>query len=286
MENKIQKIICPLCDSDRTSYFSTKNNYKLYKCLNCKLLFIYPVPNLIELYDDSYFKGAEKGFGYVDYDADKEPMTPTFNKYLDLLAKYGADTGKLLDIGAATGFFLNIAKQKGFDTVGVEFSDFAAKQGRSKGLNIITGDLISQNFPSESFDVVTMFDVLEHVPNPKEIIFEVNRILKKDGFLLVNTPDAQSLWARVLGKRWQLIVPPEHINYFSPKNLGDFLSKKGFSVLVSTKIGKSFTIQYILKTLYKWTKIRLFLSNIKTLSKISLPINLRDNFFMIAKKND
>lgn len=287
MENATTQIICPLCDSRSVSYFREKNGFKLYKCNSCKLLFLYPLPKSIEVYDKSYFSGADKGFGYVDYDVDKEPMVSTFEKYLDIVSSLGVNKGKLLDIGAATGFFMNLAKGRGFDVTGVELSDFAAEIGRKKGLNLITGDLLVQSFPEKHFDVITMFDVLEHVPKPKELIKEVSRILKDEGLVVINTPDAESLWAKALGPRWQLIMPPEHINYFSPKNLGNYLSKNGFTVKISSKIGKSFTLQYILKMLYKWQGSSIFLTGPtlnKFLSKISLPINLHDNFFMVVKK--
>ncbi len=289
MENTTNKIICSLCSSSDASFYTNKNNFNLYKCSSCGLIFISPIPESIGVYDDSYFSGAEKGFGYVDYDADKEPMIPTFNKYIDILHEMGVRGGSLLDIGAATGFFMNIAKNRGFVVTGVEFSNYAAEKGRKLGLNLITGDLISQKFPDESFDVITMFDVIEHVPNPKEIIFEVKRILKKGGVVIINTPDAESLWAKVLGKHWQLIMPPEHINYFSPKNLGDYFTENGFRVILSTKIGKKFTLQYVIKMLYKWSGLRFFLTKANSsgfLSKTYVSINLRDNFFMIVKKNE
>lgn len=286
MEKEI-KINCIMCDGLDIKFFSQKKGYNLYKCENCKLLFISPVPVSLEVYDDSYFSGAEKGFGYVDYDADKEPMIPVFEKYLDLVSELGIKSGELLDIGAATGFFMDIAKKKGFSVKGVELSDFAAKKGREKGLDLLTGDLHSAHYGDNQFDVVTMFDVIEHVPDPVGFVREATRILKKDGLLLINTPDAESLWARVLGSRWQLIMPPEHIHYFSPKNLGNYLLKNGYQVELSTKIGKWFTLQYVLKMLYKWQGYRIFLTGPfmnKFLSKISLPINLHDNFFMIARK--
>lgn len=289
MENTTNKITCSLCGRDGASFYTSKNSFDLYKCLNCGLIFISPIPESIGVYDDSYFSGAEKGFGYVDYDADKEPMIPTFNKYLDILDGMGVKGGSLLDIGAATGFFMNIAKKRGFVVTGVEFSDFAAEKGRKLGLNLITGDLISQKFSDECFDVITMFDVIEHVPNPKEIISEVKRILKKGGVVIINTPDAESVWAKVLGRHWQLIMPPEHINYFSPRNLGNYMMENGFKVILSTKIGKKFTLQYVIKMLYKWSGLRIFLTKANStgfLSKTYIPINLRDNFFMIVKKHE
>ncbi len=288
MENKTDKVTCPLCSSTDTNFSFSKKGFEVYECQNCKLLFTCPVPKSSEVYSEDYFSGATSGYGYVDYDADKEPMTSVFNKYLDLVSSFGVRSGKLLDIGAATGFFMKIAKTRGFSVSGIEISAFAAQKGRKEGLEIVTGDLIEHKYGNESFDVITMFDVLEHVPDPKAIIFEVRRILKKDGLLLVNTPDAESLLAKILGKNWHLIMPPEHINYFSPKNLGDYLSKNGFSVLLSTKIGKRFTLQYILKMLYKWQGWRIFLvksNSARFLSKIYLPINLRDNFFAIYRKN-
>lgn len=289
MEDQTNKINCSLCDSKDVNFFINKKGFNIYKCSNCKLLFISPLPTSIDVYDKAYFSGAENGFGYVDYDIDKEAMVPTFNKYFDLFKRFGKNEGKLLDIGSATGFFMELAKNKGFQVSGIEISDFAAEKGRQKGLNITTGDIFTPNFPSEHFDIVTMFDVIEHVPNPKETLQEARRILKIGGLLVVNTPDAESLWSRVLGSRWQLIMPPEHINYFSPKNLGAYLSGNGFNILLSTKIGKSFTIQYILKMLYKWQGSKIFLTNLFStgfLSKIHIPINLRDNFFMIAEKKD
>lgn len=284
---KNYKTKCALCNSVSTKHFCTKNGFDIYKCKTCDLLFISPLPKSIEVYDESYFLGAEKGFGYINYDADKEPMIPVFNKYLDILAKMGVKEGNLLDVGAATGFFMNLAKKRGFDVVGVELSDFAAQKGRDNGLNIITGDLIPQKFQNEQFDVVTLFDVIEHVPNPKEIIVEVKRILKKGGLIVMNTPDAGSLWARFWGKNWQLVVPPEHVNYFNIKNLSNYLSKSGFEVKYVSKIGKSFTIQYVINMLYKWSGLKIF--NLKPnpkslLMKFSIPINLRDNFFIISKK--
>ena len=134
-----------------------------------------------------------------------------------------------------------------------------------------------------------MFDVLEHVTDPKATLLEAHRILSKDGLLVINTPDAESFWAKILGKHWQLIMPPEHINYFSPKNLSEYLSKNGFETAVNTKIGKRFTLQYIFKMLYKWQDLSIwnYLTNLLSkgfLSKLYISINLHDNFFVILKK--
>ncbi len=80
MENEIYKITCPNCGSD-TKLWSKKNNYNLFSCVFCNLIFVNPTPDPKSIYNEDYFNGAKEGFGYVNYDKDKEPMIPTFNKY-------------------------------------------------------------------------------------------------------------------------------------------------------------------------------------------------------------
>ena len=85
-------------------FFQEKNACAIYTCTTCKARFVYPIPEALEkIYEESYFDGAENGFGYVDYDADKEPMRSAFQKYVQLIKKVRPDSKTLLDVGAATG---------------------------------------------------------------------------------------------------------------------------------------------------------------------------------------
>ncbi len=288
-EKQNGSLVCTLC-GEASSFFTRKNGFTVYKCSVCHFLFVSPLPSAVNVYTDDYFFGAHGGFGYVDYDADKRPMISTFERYIKEIHKLGFMEGRLLDVGCATGFFMEIAQQKGFDVSGVELSSFAVQKGREKGLSIIQGTLESDDFKKESFDVVTMCDVLEHVTDPKGFLSEAKRILRPGGILLINTPNAESFVARVFGKKWHLIVPPEHVHYFSPRNLGSFLAQNGFEVRVIKTIGKRFTFQYIFKTLYVWQHFALWnwLAKIFShgvLSKLYIPLNTHDNFFMIAEKN-
>lgn len=290
MEDPLQKIECPLCNGI-VKKWGEKNSHKLYKCDFCKLIFVSPIPDSSVIYNEDYFSGAAKGFGYVDYDTDKEPMLSTFNTYLDLCEKYGKKTGKLFDVGAATGFFLNIARKRGYEVSGVEVSGFAAEIARKKGLVMYEGDIKNIKLNDSSQDIVTMFDVVEHMSDPFSEINEAYRILKPSGLIIINTPNGNSLLARLLKTSWHLVAPPEHLYYFSPKNLENYLSKNGFTVLYSGTIGKCFTISYIFKTLYKWQKLKIWdyfakLFSRPNFSNWHLPINLYDNFIMIAKKSE
>ena len=115
MENTNEKInlICRVCDSDNTRFWFTRNSCDLYKCGKCGLIFIESVSDVSKIYSEDYFSGAKNGFGYVDYDKDKKTMTDTFEFYLSKIKEFSGDIGNLLDVGAATGYFLKIAEKKG-----------------------------------------------------------------------------------------------------------------------------------------------------------------------------
>jgi hypothetical protein len=131
VENEAEKINkCPACQSEGRKFFAEKNGYKIFRCLLCQTLYLgNPPDNLSEIYGKKYFWGASGGFGYVDYDADKAPMKSVFEQCLKRLE--GLIRGRnLLDVGAATGYFLNLAKGRGWQVAGVEIGDEAAERGR------------------------------------------------------------------------------------------------------------------------------------------------------------
>lgn len=279
---------CHVCKGGIAEKFCSKNSHDIFRCTQCHLLFVYPLPrSTVEIYEADYFGGAQKGFGYVEYDADKEPMIPTFKTYLSHVRRLVGKEVRLLDVGAATGFFVALAKEEGFDAHGIEISEHAAAKARGKGLDVKTGTLSDV---SGVFDCVTMLDVIEHVPDPRSELMNAAALLRKDGLLVINTPDSGSLVAQLLGKRWHLIVPPEHLYYFNRHAMKTLLEEVGFTVILERTIGKSFTPQYILKTLYKWTHLSAFdwlarLCQKTFLGRISIPLNLHDNMFVIARKH-
>lgn len=290
MENETEKIIlCRACGRGGSGFFMKKGEYILRRCFSCQSVFVSNLPqNLSSIYSKQYFWGADSGFGYVDYDKDKEPMKKVFNKCLENLENLSGK-GKLLDVGAATGYFMNLAKGRRWQVFGVEISDEGAEAGRKKGLDIKTGTIA--DLPREDeFDAITMFDVIEHFSNPSADLIKAKQLLKKGGVLAIITPDSGSFYARLLGKHWHLIVPPEHITLFNRKSLADLLKETGFEILEIKTPGKSFTIEYILHTLLRWQKLGFWnwllkiVQKYPTLAEFRLPINLGDNMMVLAKK--
>lgn len=281
---------CHICNTQTANYWFTKNDCDIHKCSLCKLIFVSPHPDTTSnLYTKDYFCGANNAFGYVNYDEDKNMDSATFTKYIRRIEGIMPNKGRLLDIGAATGVFMKTANDLGWKTTGVEISEFAAETARNKGLDVHTGTLDTVAFPPASFDVITLWDVFEHLPNPGKILDSVNLLLAPNGILVLNLPDAGSAYARVTGKRWPLIIPPEHLYLFGEKNLIKILEKHAFTMLLTDKIGKSYTPAYIFQILYTvqrkniWKTISNWIRK-TPINRLSIPIHLRDNLFLIAKK--
>jgi len=285
-----QDLRCPLCGATKIKFFCEKNNYQLYTCSVCRLGFVWPIPAGTEkIYQEQYFKksGVAAGFGYVDYERDKEPMRQSFIRCLAELEKLTPGR-KIFDIGAATGYFLDLAAERGWQTAGAEISSYAAEIAALKGHNIFLGKL--ENFISKNnYDVVTMWDVLEHLDAPREYLKIITRLLPENGILLINTINKESWWARLWGKRWQAIIPPEHLFYWSPVSLKILLEEQGFRILFVGTIGKRFSLSYIFKILADWQNLKIWrkLSTFfdsKFWRVFCLPIRLGDNIFVVAKK--
>jgi 2-polyprenyl-3-methyl-5-hydroxy-6-metoxy-1,4-benzoquinol methylase/DNA-directed RNA polymerase subunit RPC12/RpoP len=281
--------VCTLCKT-QSPYWFTKDAYPYYRCPRCDFIFVFPSPaDTTSVYGEEYFTGGEGGFGYVDYDADKAAMKSAFIEYLKIMQASLGTTGKLLDVGAASGYFLDLARSKGWDVEGIEISSYGAELGRKKGIPMHTGTLLSYPSKPESFDAVSMLDVIEHVQDPEAEIQKAASLLKVGGVLIINTPDTGSFIARLLGTNWHQYIPPEHIAMFNAKNLSQILTRNGFVVEKVTCIGKEFTIQYVLEILERHIRI----PGIKSISafiqstplgRLAIPINLFDNIFVSAKR--
>jgi SAM-dependent methyltransferase len=152
---------------------------------------------------------------------------------------------RLLDIGCAGGAFPVAARDCGFDVVGVEpshwLADFAK---RTYGLDVRQGILEDQRFPERSFDVITLWDVIEHLPQPTETLKLVHSLLKPDGMLFVNYPDIHSAAARLLGKRWPFWLSV-HLLYYTRTTMAAQMRRAGFDPLWFRSAWPSLPVGYV-----------------------------------------
>ena len=261
----------------------------IYRCDTCKTLYLYPIPETYaDLYDAHYFMGGEKGYGYPNYDEEKQVTVRTFETYLDLIESR-TRRGTILDIGAATGFFLERARVRGWKPIGVEIADHARELMAKKGIRAErdTGSLSSLK---GEMDAVTLLDTIEHTDAPDAMLASAHALLKKNGILALNTPDAGSWFARLAGKAWHLIIPPEHVYLFTKKSLFMLLERNGFSPIIVKKIGKRFTLHYVFRLLSNERRESQLLKNLASffaqhrIGTFSFPLNVRDNIFILAEK--
>jgi 2-polyprenyl-3-methyl-5-hydroxy-6-metoxy-1,4-benzoquinol methylase len=159
-------------------------------------------------------------------------IPPIFNRSiygLGLIFPDYTKEGKLLEIGCGHGWLLKLMKDWGWEVRGVEGNPASAKRGREKfGVEILEGQLEEQNFPDNSFDVIVMRHVFEHVPDPVKILQECKRLLKPEAVLAIATPNGRSLGSRWFRRHWRGLTPPWHLHLFNPKSLRILLEKSGY----------------------------------------------------------
>lgn len=253
----VEDVACNLCGSRnaRVLYPSTLTNLAphpshfrcttatygmhptIVKCQTCGL--IYANPRLdAHAVDDNYSR--------VDdplYIEEREGRVLTFRRNLrplqELIARntlaraqeHNAPDAtsplRLLDVGCHIGVMLEIAQERGWDAVGIEPSAWAAARAAERGLNVINATLANAHLPANSFDAVTMWDVVEHLTNPSADLNQVYRVLKPGGVVAVHTIDIESPLARVMGPRWPWLMEM-HLYYFDRETIARLLHEVGF----------------------------------------------------------
>lgn len=234
---------CPLCAGADRRRLVTKNGCDVVRCRGCGLVHVWPQPPRAAL---------EALYSSGDYHAavDEAERRRTFARRLreiEALLRGAAEGGgagrRLLDVGCSRGYFLEAARASGWQATGVEVNRHAVEQARARGLDVHQGELADWAAASgpaahEAFDVVTLFDVLEHAGDPRALLAECHRLLRPGGLLVVTTPDVGGLVPRVtyglfaltLGA-WGHPTPPGHLVEFSRRTLRRALAEAGFEVI-------------------------------------------------------
>ncbi len=270
-----QAVTCPLCGSAEFAivypgsfpaelseeflsqvYRSSSDNSlfeQVVRCTDCQLVYLSPRLNP-ELIIDAYAEGKDESF--IAQDAMR---IRTFEKALKKLAReyridLSSDT-KLLDIGSAGGAFLKAAENLGLSTIGIEPNRWLCEYAREHyHLDARAGTLADHHFPPNSFDVITLWDVIEHVPDPNAELQEIHRILKPNGLLIVNYPDYSSLPAKVLGRKWPFWLSV-HLTYYTPETMKKHLSQRGFTVKSIRPHWQTLELGYVLKRMTPYFRL-------------------------------
>lgn len=238
---------CNLCGaSDRRLLFK-KFGFDIVACRQCGLQYLpwaLTAEDLAAFYNDGYFTGQADRHGYLDYAGDEALLLDNFRDKLTGVAAL-EPTGRLLDVGAALGYFVQAAHEAGWEASGLEVSEYAAGEARKRGLDVRTGASVSV-FPRSHFNVVTLWDVIEHLNDPLQVLQEIREVLAPGGLLVVSTGDLGHPFSRVLGRHARMYAPPQHLYYFSRDTLSRMLEAAGFEVVSIGPDKKRVTLQYVL----------------------------------------
>jgi SAM-dependent methyltransferase len=208
--------------------------FTLVKCEQCGFVYQNPRPTQSEMgqyyptdYEPYYTEGNANWISRIIYQYGINKRARIINSI-----KGRKSAGRLLDIGCSTGTFLNTLKRyKSWEVWGVELSEYAAKIAQEQyKLNVFQGNLEQAIYPTNFFDIVTMWDVLEHLPDPSATLTEISRITKPRGKIVLRVPNYDSFDAKLFGPSWAGIDLPRHYYVFSKQNLTQLLSKRGFMV--------------------------------------------------------
>lgn len=287
-------LACFLCGEPRSRVLHEKPPFKAVKCVSCGLVYVSPRLSpqaIIDLYGSTYWNSDRaKDYGYTDYLADAQLYLGTFELRSRVIDDYCKHPGRVLDVGCAAGFFLKAMKDKGWETHGIEISPTVSDYARNElGIDgVRTGDVsLLADFPERRFDVITFWDVVEHLEDPRAALRAAHRLLKKDGILVVETQNVESTFAYLLGASWQHFKFEEHLYHFAPYTIRKLLDQAGFHVLENTPRygGKKVTVNFIIERVGKiHPALTWLLSPLKPLGNLPLYLNFFDEMIVVARK--
>lgn len=233
---------CILCNSTNYVSFVKIKEFQILKCENCNLI----QSNITEY--AHCLKDGYKGINLIAYEKYfKRMRDKNYKKCIAFLRNYFSYKGKILDIGCATGWFLKDIQTEGWDVSGIEPSKTMVKYASDKlHLDILNTDLENLNLPEDSFDVITMWDVLEHLPLPDMQLLKTKKMLKKNGLLVIRVPDIKGIVPQIAILLYRMTfgifkLPIKilfntyeeypHIFYFSKITLPDLVKKIGLEII-------------------------------------------------------
>ena len=228
---------CPVCKSANAKTYAQKAEHEVVKCDDCRFVFTKSIPSEQDLFDY--------------YTVNRTPPTQIHRQRhsISLRMKYwmlsqlvqrmssGQEIIRTLELGCGEGQFLETVQDNPrFHATGLDLCEKSIEKALQKVLDAHHSDLESKNYPDNTFDFVFAIHLLEHMHNPERLVLEMQRILKPGGYLFVALPCISHLNARLAGRRWRHLTPPEHLWYFSPRTLSKFVTRLGFETTFSSNL--------------------------------------------------
>jgi 2-polyprenyl-3-methyl-5-hydroxy-6-metoxy-1,4-benzoquinol methylase len=232
---------CPVCSAQSPRLLYELNQFRIGRCASCGMVYVDPrvrTEDIFDIYRDEYFHRGTKS-GYENYELNAPLRIKTFERWYSDLEPYLPDRMEAaLDIGCAAGYFLDLLKQRGWPCVeGMELNRPMISDLRRRGFEIFDVPL-EQFVPKRRYQLITLFDVLEHLPDINNDFEKLGAMLDDRGIVALVTPDFSSLQRKLFGRRWFQFKPREHIYYFTPQSLEKIAQNHGFSIVHLQRSGQ------------------------------------------------
>ena len=271
----------PVVDAFRCTSSGYGEHAQIVQCHECGYIYANPTwepDDLLEAYE------TVEDEVYV---AERAGRELTFRKHLEVLEVLsGAPANRrFLDVGAYIGVFVEVAREAGWDAMGVEPSEWAVAEAQRRNVPVIEGTLDAEALQGEPFDMITIWDVIEHFSDPAAELSKTFDRLKPGGIVAVHTMDIDSLTARLMGKRWPWLMSM-HVHFFSKRTLTQMLERCGFEVIQTRTEGRYLRLGYLatrvnglnrqLGRLAQWGVDKF------KLSEVAVPVNFGDLMTVVA----
>ena len=239
---------CRICGPTSFDLFLIKNNHHLNQCRECGLIQVtddLTNLNLKGIYGQEFF---EKTYDWLEKDFKGEKKEyKKFQYRMQEIETLYPPKGNILDIGCSYGYFLDVARSRGWAPMGIEIGEYAAKFAQTRlALKVYNSDFMLSEIPFDYFDVVTLWNVLEHLDDPIAVFRKINMSLKRRGLVVFTTGDTGSYIRKLQGTRWRAFIPPIHLANYNVKSIRRLLEKTGFSLMVRSV---ALPYEFILKKL-------------------------------------
>ncbi len=297
-DGRIEVPRCQLCGSEDSELKFEEPPYRVLRCKACSLVWVTPRwgdEAIHQVYDADYWRSdSPKTKGYANYADEAELYLKTFRRRTRLVRRYVPKGGRILDVGCAAGFFLRVMRDGGHDVRGVELSPAIAGEaiahlGEDRvhvgTLDTVPGDP-ARGFGKGSFDLVTMWDVVEHVPDPQDLLRQARAMLRDDGHLIVETQNVDSRFANLLGPKWHHYKHEEHIYHFNPHTIRALLDQAGFEVerLTSAFGGKYVSFGFIAERASRLNRVAsIALKPLSAFKRANVYLNFHDEMVVVAR---
>lgn len=283
---------CPACASRRCGRRIVKNDLAIHACRACGTWFVADPPpsaSLREIYREGYF--TESLAQHADASTEAAAWRATranARRRLRTLRRFAPHATHLLDVGCGTGGFLSVAREA-YACEGIDISDEAVGIVRDKlGVPARSGDLLAMDLPEGAYDIVTLFDVIEHVPRPREMVQRVGKLLSTNGIVMLTTGDVDSLAFRVSPSHWHLMTPPEHLTFFSRTGIVRLIERAGLRVerVAHEPVGANvgYMADKIAQTVGGPARGLPMLMRLARLDRLDLDVNLLDVVTVVARR--